>query len=78
MEYHMTDTIQKPAAVSLINLYVQENGIKKAWLADKIGVSNTSFSRWMSGKWKPSRMARKRIEDITGGAVPENSWGDAA
>ena len=73
----MTETIQKPEAVTLINSYVQQHGIKKAWLADKIGVSNTSFSRWMSGKWTPSRMARKRIEDITSGAVPEASWGDA-
>lgn len=76
MEYEMTETTQKPKAVTLIKSYVQQHGIKKSWLANKIGVTNASFSRWMSGNFKPSRMARKRIEDITSGAVPETSWED--
>lgn len=74
----MTEHVTKPQAVALINKYVDENGIKKSFLAEKIGVTNVSFSRWLSGKWLPSKMARKRIEDITKGAVPETSWEVAA
>lgn len=65
---------EKPEAVNLINNYLKARGIRKNWFADQIGVRNASLSRWLSGKWTPSPMARKRIEDLTNGEVPETSW----
>lgn len=65
---------EKPEAVNLINNYLKARGIRKNWFADQIGVRNASLSRWLSGKWTPSPMARKRIADLTDGEVPETSW----
>lgn len=65
---------EKPEAVNLINNYLKVRGIRKNWFADQIGVRNASLSRWLSGKWTPSPMARKRIADLTNGEVPETSW----
>lgn len=70
----MQDQIVKPEAVHLINQFVEERGIKKAWIASQVGVQRASFSRWMSGKWKPSLEARRKIEEVTNGVVPAAAW----
>lgn len=49
-------------------------GIKKGWLADKIGVNDSTLTRWVIGDVIPQRTARLAIELVTGGAVPTSVW----
>ena len=62
-------------AIDLWQAWFKENGIRKNWFAERLGVDNASISRWLSGAVKPSRPTRKRIEELTDGAVPMDSWG---
>jgi DNA-binding transcriptional regulator YiaG len=62
-------------AIDLFQAWFKENGIRKNWFAVRLGVRSSDISRWLSGKVKPSRPVRKRIEELTEGAVPMESWG---
>lgn len=61
-------------AQALFSDWFKQNGIRKNWFADQIGVDNSSVSRWLSGSVTPHRSVRKRIEQMTDGAVPMDSW----
>ena len=50
------------------------NGVRKGWFAAQIGVGSQSISKWVKGTTKPSAMARKVIEEKTGGAVLAEEW----
>lgn len=64
----------KSKAVDLFEDWFQSNGVRKNWFAEQVGVDSASISRWLSGKVRPHRAVRKRIEELTGGAVPMESW----
>ena len=66
--------MEKSKAVELFAEWFKHQGIKKGWFAEQLGVDGASISRWLSGKVKPHRAVRKRIDELTGGAVPIETW----
>jgi len=64
----------KRKAVDLFEDWFQSNGVRKNWFAEQVGVDSASISRWLSGKVRPHKAVRKRIEELTDGAVPMESW----
>jgi DNA-binding transcriptional regulator YdaS (Cro superfamily) len=67
--------MEKSEAVKQFIVWFKESGIRKGWFAEKIGVDNASISRWLSGSVRPHRAVRKRIEELTEGAVNMDAWG---
>jgi hypothetical protein len=53
-------------AQTKIRLWCAKDGRKLGWIARKIPVASSSFSRWMTGRIVPSAVYRHRIADITG------------
>lgn len=49
----------------------RELGLSQAAFAELIGVSPRAVKYWESGQRNPSKMAAKRIQDLTG-----EPWGD--
>ena len=49
--------------------WIALNGLKKQWVAEKIGVHPGHMSRYMSGKAVPSLARMVRIEELTKGEV---------
>lgn len=66
--------MEKNKAAFLLGDWFRDQGIRKNWFAEKIGVDGTSIARWLSGKVRPSRAVRKRISELTDGAVPMDHW----
>ncbi len=66
--------MDKAKAVMLFDDWFKSQGIKKSWFAQQLGVDSASISRWLSGKVKPHNAVRKRIEELTDGAVPMEDW----
>jgi hypothetical protein len=66
--------VDKNKSAMLFAEWFQKNGIRKNWFAEQIGVDSVSISRWLSGSVRPHRPVRKRIEELTDGAVPMDGW----
>lgn len=66
--------MEKTKAVMLFDAWFKDQGIRKNWFAEQIGVDGASISRWLSGKVRPHKAVRKRIEELTDGAVPMDAW----
>jgi hypothetical protein len=66
--------MEKTKAVYLFDAWFKEKGIRKNWFADQLGVDSASISRWLAGSVRPHRAVRKRIDELTGGAVPIETW----
>lgn len=66
--------MEKSKAVLDLQQWFKDNGIRKGWFAEQLGVDGASLSRWLSGKVRPHAPARKLIEDKTGGTVKADSW----
>jgi hypothetical protein len=66
--------MQKSKAVSLLENWFQNEGIRKNWFAKRLGTDSASISRWLSGKVRPHKPVRKRIEELTNGDVPMDAW----
>ena len=66
--------MDKAKAVMLFDDWFKSQGIRKNWFAQQLGVDSASISRWLSGKVKPHSAVRKRIEELTDGAVPMEAW----
>lgn len=49
-----------------------------AELARKLGVARSLVSQWKSGARIPGRKNARRLEEISGGAVPSESWDQPA
>lgn len=58
-------------AVRLAQL-VRPAPMNSSELADKLGVSRQSVSKWLAGKSMPSVEAMAKIEDLTG--IPMRAW----
>lgn len=54
--------------------WFRARGVRKNWFAETIGVHNSSLSRWLSGDVTPHLAVRKRIEEMTDGAVKADAW----
>jgi len=61
----------------LFKQWFKDSGYRKGWFADQIGVDAASISRWLGGHTRPQRAVRKRIEQLTDGAVPMEGWDNA-
>ena len=55
--------------------WFKSSGYRKGWFANELGVDPSSISRWLAGQTQPHRAVRKRIEQLTDGAVPMDGWG---
>lgn len=55
--------------------WMRENGLNQAALADRLGVTASNVSLWISKKRIPNRDGALRIEQLTKGAVSVESWG---
>lgn len=40
---------------------IDSKGIKQKWIADSLGVTETTVSRWVNGDSAPSRTMRKNL-----------------
>jgi len=54
--------------------YLHANHLTQTRLAGRLGVSQATISRLLSGKSQPSAELARRIEDETGGAVRAYDW----
>ena len=70
----MEEDMDKTKAVMMFDDWFKSQGIRKNWFAQQLGVDNASISRWLSGKVKPHNAVRKRIDELTDGAVPMEAW----
>lgn len=59
-----------------IREWCDKDGRKLGWLAKKVPVASSSFSRWMKGRVVPSAVYRHRLADLTGieDIRVESSW----
>ena len=54
------------------------NDIGPVTAGKALSVSHVTVLKWCSGERRPSRDNKKRIAIWTGGAVPEDGWGNGA
>lgn len=66
--------MQKSQAALAFAQWFKDNGIMKGWFARRIGVDSATITRWLTGAVRPQRVARKRIDELTDGAVPMEKW----
>ena len=64
----------EPTGPALLALWLQTQGLKKAWLARKVATSNKTFGWWLQGRAVPSPAHANHIETLTGGEVPASAW----
>ena len=64
----------KPAAPELFAAWLKADFRTAASYANKYGHAPKTVQFWLNGKATPNEPTRKRIEHITGGAVPAVSW----
>ena len=64
----------KTKAVMLVGGWFKSQGLRKNWFAQALGVDSGSISGGLAGKVKPHNAVRKRIEELTDGAVPMEAW----
>jgi transcriptional regulator with XRE-family HTH domain len=56
-----------------LRTYREENGLTLAQMADKVGVSEVSMSRYERGDRMPRPEVMRKIGEVTGGAVRPNA-----
>ena len=54
------------------------SGMTQTAAAEKLGVRPATWSEWESGARQPGRDLAILLEDMTGGAVPLESWSENA
>lgn len=54
--------------------YLDENGIKVKFFAEKLGTSPTQISMWLRGARNPNRESMIKIEKATKGKVKPRDW----
>lgn len=57
-----------------LNDYLNAHGIKRVWLAEKIGYHRVYLASVMNGTYKPSESLIKKVEEFTNGAVTAKDW----
>jgi DNA-binding transcriptional regulator YdaS (Cro superfamily) len=54
--------------------WLDSGGRKITWLADAIPVNRSHLHQWLNGRHMPREVYRRRIEEITDGAVLPEDW----
>jgi len=54
--------------------YLEVNGYKNKWLEIHTLMGRQTVSNWLTGRATPQVKHAKKIEEITGGAVPADGW----
>lgn len=67
----MAKTSRVPPVKRAVRVWLAEHGKTQTWLASRIGVSDSVFSRVLSGKLPASLEVAVKIEDVTGIAARE-------
>jgi transcriptional regulator with XRE-family HTH domain len=57
-----------------LDAYLRSVGKTHAQFADAVGISESSVSRYCSGKIIPSKQVMKRIREVTGGKVTADDF----
>ena len=57
-----------------LQTYLKAHGISQEAFARKVGVTQPSVHRWLTGSAQPSKRIMLVIERETSGAVPVLSW----
>jgi transcriptional regulator with XRE-family HTH domain len=57
-----------------LRTYREENGLTLAQMAEKVGVSEVSMSRYERGDRMPRPEVMRKIGEVTGGAVRPNDF----
>jgi putative transcriptional regulator len=47
-----------------LNSIIKEKGIKKTYLANKLGVTNQTMSNWLSGYSMPNLLMAKKLSEM--------------
>lgn len=58
----------------LLKKWLEDTGRKVNWAAGQIPVNRSHFHMWLNGTHTPQALYRQRIQDLTEGAVPVESW----
>ena len=64
------------SGASLLRDWIAKTGRKASWVASQIPVNRSHLHQWLNGKHTPRDVYRIRISEVTGGAVPVDSWDD--
>lgn len=57
-----------------LNTYLEQNGLKAKWFAERVGIKPGRISRIRTGKAKPDLNEALRIAEFTKSAVPVEAW----
>lgn len=58
----------------LLRNWVSDTGRKISWLAKTIPANRSLVHQWLNGTHVPRAIYRNRIEAVTEGVVPADSW----
>ena len=67
----LPEGVKKPKAFAR---WLADSGMHPSTVASILGVSVGSIYGWRRGEYGPTRKMTVRIEQLSGGAVPCNSW----
>jgi hypothetical protein len=66
----------KTSGAQKLRAWIDGTGRKIRWLASEIPVDRSHLHQWLNGTYTPRRVYRIRIAEVTGGAVPVDSWNE--
>lgn len=61
-------------AARKLSALLKREGIHQSAFAQRVGVGNSTVSRWLTGERRPSLTLAQRIFNETGGDVTPNDW----
>ena len=62
------------AGMSDLAIFLGQNGLTQEQFAERIGVDQSTISRLLKNKMRPSLTLAVNIERETGGAIPASAW----
>jgi len=54
-----------------LNLIIKNKGIKKIYLAKKLGVTNQTISNWLSGYSRPNLLMANKLSEMLGVTIED-------
>jgi DNA-binding XRE family transcriptional regulator len=60
----MTKSKKFEANLEKLNTLIMKSGRKKSWIAEQMGIHQTTLTGWLKGKRKPSFLAVKMLAQI--------------
>ena len=49
-----------------IELQINKSGLKKIYIAKKLGITNQTISNWVIGKYSPTLLQAQKLKEILG------------